>query len=303
MPLESLNPEMMINMVQNDIPQCSPKSTPPPPRKSSVSYKLRPMVRLTTRTQVRILPNTFVVVLVQQARPPGMGRVKNLDVMGYESFYMEYPGISVVPTTHIKINKNKAGYLTLLMCNNTSEEVVIQKSNMVALGIKSQWKVRSRSNHTRGHTRKLVVNKLTSTLTHQEEAPTTTSVWKTLEDTVFVGQHNTYMKPKVALRDFVLTPDLQKQFDALKEKYHDIFSIGPSDVGITDLAQMTINTRADTILYVVRPYKLALQHQDFLCKEIQALLDAKIIVPRISQYAAPCMVVPRKCKDPQVTSI
>ena len=184
MPLELLSPEVMINMVQNDIPQCSPKSTPSP-RKSSVSCKLRPMVRLMTRTQVRILPNTFAVVPVKQARPPGMGGVKNLDVMGYESFYMEYPGISVVPTTHIKINRNKAGYLTLLMCNNTSEEVVIQKSNTVALGIKSQWKVRSKSNQKWGHTRKLVINKLTST--HQEEAPTTTSVQKTLEDTAFVG--------------------------------------------------------------------------------------------------------------------
>ena len=33
------------------------------------------------------------------------------------------------------------------------------------------------------------------------------------------------------------------------------------------------------------------------------LLDAKIIVPSISQYAAPCMVVPRKCRDPSIASI
>ena len=66
---------------------------------------------------------------------------------------------------------------------------------------------------------------------------------------------------------------------------------------------MTIDTRADAIPYVARPYKLALQHQDFLRKEIQALLDAKIIIPNISQYVAPCMVVPRKCKDPQVASV
>ena len=184
MPLESLNPEMMINMIQNDITKCFSKSTPSP-RKSSVSHKLKPMVRLMTRTQVRIPPNTFAIVPVRQARRLGMGRVRNLDVMGYKSFYMEYPGISIVPTTHIKVNKNKAGYLTLLMCNNTSEEVVIQKSHTVALGIKSQWKVISRSHHTQGHPQKLVINKLTST--HQEESCTTMPVRKTLEDTVFVG--------------------------------------------------------------------------------------------------------------------
>ena len=58
----------------------------------------------------------------------------------------------------------------------------------------------------------------------------------------------------------MLTPDLQQKFEALKEKYNDIFSVGPSDVGITDLAQMMIDTRDDAIPYKVRPYKLALQH-------------------------------------------
>ena len=60
---------------------------------------------------------------------------------------------------------------------------------------------------------------------------------------------------------------------------------------------MTIDTKPEAIPYAARPYKLALQHQEFLRKEIQALLDTGIIVPSISQYAALCMAVPRKCKD------
>ena len=78
---------------------------------------------------------------------------------------------------------------------------------------------------------------------------------------------------------------------------------GPSDIGITDLSKMMIDTKEDAVPYAARPYKLALQHQDFLRREIQALLDAKIIVPSISQYVAPCMVVPRKCRDPSIASI
>ena len=118
-----------------------------------------------------------------------------------------------------------------------------------------------------------------------------------------MGRHNTYTKPKVAVRDVVLPPDLQKEFENLKEEYKDIFSIGPSDIGIMDLSEMTIDTKEDAIPYAARPYKLVLQHQVFLRREIQALLDAKIIVPSISQYAAPCMVVPRKCRDPSTASI
>ena len=40
--------------------------------------------------------------------------------------------------------------------------------------------------------------------------------------------------------------------------------MGPSDIGITDLSEMTIDTKEDVIPYAVRPYNLALQHQDFL---------------------------------------
>ena len=112
-----------------------------------------------------------------------------------------------------------------------------------------------------------------------------------------------YTKPKVVLRDVKLSPALQKEFENLKDEYKDIFSTGLSDIGITDLSEMMIDTKEDAIPYAVRPYKLALQHQDFLRREIQVLLDTKIIVPSISQYGAPCMVVPRKCRDPSTASI
>ena len=79
-----------------------------------------------------------------------------------------------------------------------------------------------------------------------------------------MGRHNTYTKPKVVLRDVNLPSDLQKEFENLKEEYKDIFSMGPLDISITDLSEMTIDTKEDAIPYAARPYKLALQHQDFL---------------------------------------
>ena len=144
------------------------------------------------------------------------------------------------------------------------------------------------------------MNKL---VTHPDHDVKSVSVRETLGKTASVGRHNMYTKPKVILRDIKLSPDLQKEFKNLKEEYKDIFSMGPSDIGITDLSEMTIDTKEDAIPYAARPYKLALQHQDFLRREVQALFDAKIIVPSISPYVAPCMVVPRKCRDPTTASI
>ena len=123
-------------------------------------------------------------------------------------------------------------------------------------------------------------------------------VWKSLENTAFVTRYNTYTKPPVKLKDAVVPESICEGFEKLKEEFKDIISQGPSDIGVTDLAEMTINTKPDSIPHATHPYKLALQHQEFFRKEIHALLDTNVIVLSVSKYAAPCMVVPRKCKLP-----
>ena len=242
-------------------------------------------------------------------KPPGSVKLKNLDITGYPNFYLEHPTVSVLPTTHTKINKNKAGYLVLLLLNTGNDMVVIEKSSTIALGIKSQWKVwfqkvwsKNKPPKKKHKVNRVEVNQLT-TKSREEQKTLKASVRKVLENMAFVGRHNIYTKPKTTLRDVTLTQDLQSKFKELKEHYKDIFSVGPSDIGVTDLAEMTIETCEDALPYAARPYKLALQHQDFLRREIQALLDAQIIVPSISQYAAPCMVIPRKCREPNPSKI
>ena len=224
--------------------------------------------------------------------------------MGYENFYVEYPDVSILPTTHTKLSKNKAGYLIVLAYNSGNEEMVLTKSCTIALGAKSVWKVRLGPTIPRKRTKKvteLMINNLTVKV--KESPLDKVNIREALEQTAFVWQHNTYAKPKITLKDVPLTKTQQRAFEELEKKYTDIFSTGPSDIGITDLSEMTIDTRDDAIPYAAQPYKLALQHQQFLRREIQALLDTGIIVPSISQYAAQCMVVPRKCKDPQTAQI
>ena len=241
-----------------------PNSLREPTPTSSTSSRVKPMVRLLSSTQVRLPPKSLSVVPVKKKEHEGTLKIKNMDIMGCESFYTENPSVSVVPTTHTKLNRNKANHLILLLINSGEEEVVIQKACMIALGVKSKWKIQrnSKSHDDRAPLRlRRQVNKL---MTHPDSDNKGPSVQKTLEETVFVGRHNTYTKPKVDLRDVTLSPALQKEFENLKDKYKDIFSTGPSDIGITDLSEMTIDTKEDAIPYAARPYKLALQHQDFL---------------------------------------
>ena len=141
MPLQTLNLDYMLTNIQKlkemkHNPQVGTAPT------SSISNKPKPMVRLLSSTQVRLPPKALSVVLVKKKEHQGTLKIKSMDVMGYENFYTENPNISVVPTTHTKLNKNKANYLILLLINSGEEEIIIQKSCTIALGVKSKWKTK-----------------------------------------------------------------------------------------------------------------------------------------------------------------
>ena len=307
MPLKSLSSSNLVQEIhlkeETNIKKDTNKHKNKKVKVKSESKKPKSMVRLLTKTQVRLQPKTLSVIPVNMKLPANRPRLKTIDVMGYENFYVEYPDISILPTTHTKLNKNKAGHLVLLAYNAGMEEMVINKSCTIALGAKSVWKVQSSRQQNTTEAFDYRVNTLTSEDGQEEEGSSELTTREALESTAFVGRHNTYTKPKVDLKDVTLTELQEHAFEDLKKKYIDIFSTGPSDIGTTHMSEMTIDTRDDAIPYASHPYKLALQHQEFLRREIQALLDTGIIVHSISKYAAPCMVVPRKCKNPQTAQI
>ena len=75
--------------------------------------------------------------------PHNTKKLRTMDVVGYDSFYVEFPDLSVLPTTHTKMNKNKAGYMVLFLYNSGDEELIVNKSTTLVLGTKSTWKVKS----------------------------------------------------------------------------------------------------------------------------------------------------------------
>ena len=250
------------------------------------------MARLITKTQVRLKPKALSIIPVRAVSPLNINVIKTMDVMGYPNFYMEHPDVVIVPTTHSKLNKRKLSDLILLVMNNSEEEQVLQKSITLGLGVKSRWKIRKRSYQKVGDY--LHVN----TIQREDVTPINPcKVEKSLEDTVFVGRHNTYTKPWVDLADVQVPDSIKEAFKDLQKEFEDIVSQHASDIGVTDLAEMTIDTKPSSIPHASRPYKLVLQHQEFLRKEIQALLDTKVIILSISKYVAPCMVVGRKNND------
>ena len=98
---------------------------------------------------------------------------------------------------------------------------------------------------------------------------------------------------KVDLQDADITPGTRSTFDALYEKYPNVFSKGNEDIGRTQLVTMDIDT-GDIPPVSSRPYTLALKHHRWVQEEIETLKRAGVITKSMSPWASPIIMVPKK---------
>lgn len=93
-----------------------------------------------------------------------------------------------------------------------------------------------------------------------------------------------------------LNDDDKARLEALLIEYKDCFSFSFSDLGLTNLTEMSINLR-DTAPIVYRPYRLAYSERNKVKEMIQEMLDSGIIVESNSAYASPIILVQKKTGD------
>ena len=82
----------------------------------------------------------------------------------------------------------------------------------------------------------------------------------------------------------------------MQHNYDDIVNKHSSDISLTHLEEITIDTNPNLPPVTSKPYSLPLKHHKFVKEEIENLLEAGIIERSISPYAAPIIVVPREGK-------
>ena len=86
MPLQTLNLDYMLNNIQRSKEmRCNSQVETVPT--SPISNKPKPMVRLLSSTQVRLPPKSLSVIPVKKKEYQGTLKIRDMDVMGYESFY------------------------------------------------------------------------------------------------------------------------------------------------------------------------------------------------------------------------
>ena len=79
----------------------------------------------------------------------------------------------------------------------------------------------------------------------------------------------------------------------MKWNYKDIISEHSSDIRLTHLEEMTIETKLKLPLVASKPNPLPLKH-NFLKEEIENMLEAGVIERSMSPYATSIIVGPRK---------
>ena len=118
------------------------------------------------------------------------------------------------------------------------------------------------------------------------------------EKSAFMHPSKFYPKPKIILKDAPVTGEIQENFDKLLNEYKDIMSNKSTDIGVTTLEEVPIETDPDAPPIASKPYTISLKHQEFVKQELTKLLQAGLITHSISPYTSPCLVVSKKSSDP-----
>ena len=84
------------------------------------------------------------------------------------------------------------------------------------------------------------------------------------EKSAFIFHHNFYPKPKIDLKDAEISAETRQKLLTLQQNYDDIVSKHSSDIGLTHLEEMAIETDPNLPLVTSKPYPLPLKHHKFI---------------------------------------
>ena len=88
--------------------------------------------------------------------------------------------------------------------------------------------------------------------------------------------------------------ETRQKLQVLQQNYDDIVSKHSSDIRLTHLEEMTIDTDLNLPPIVSKPYPLPLKHHKLVKEEIENLVEAGLIERSMSPYVASIIVVPDK---------
>ena len=98
---------------------------------------------------------------------------------------------------------------------------------------------------------------------------------------------------KVELKDHDAPEETKQQFEELKAKYPEVFSLNNKDIRHTQLVTMDIDM-GNSPPVCQKLYTLLLKHYSWVQQKIETLEQAGVIKKSISPWASPIIVIPKK---------
>ena len=80
----------------------------------------------------------------------------------------------------------------------------------------------------------------------------------------FMFHHTFYLKPKLDLEDSKISQETQQKLQTFKQDYDILVSKHSSDIGLTHLEEMKIETDPKLPPVASKPYPLPLKHHKFV---------------------------------------
>ena len=258
--------------------------------------------RLYTKKEVRLQPHTINLIEAELNEPIKVKTGREIyQTKENELLSIEYPSIWVIETLQNQLDTGSVSKFVVFVMNPSDKEITMPKGITLAYLEETSFKAKrpKRSISSKEVNRKIRVGKVNIKNRVNEikkEKVKAVTVPLVPEDSALMTNEKFYPKPPVILEDAETSIQTKQKFEKLLEKYDDIISKHSSDIGRTPLETMTIDVKPSSKPATSKPYNTTLKNQEFLKQELKALLESGVIERSMSPYAAPIIVVNRKCK-------
>ena len=237
--------------------------------------------QLRTSTSVLLPGRTLAVIQVNsELKPEQTGQV--YEVQPNEVLSEKYPNIYIVPMIH-NVDTYIPDTVTMVIINFSVDDISISKGEI--MGFLQFQPIDISEIRTETSTKPSPIG------IGEDDVK---EVSKNQEEKKFItSPADIEVHRKINLQDADISEEHQNAFKELCHEFNDIFSVDLGDIGKTPLMEMKIDT-GDSPPITQKPYTLPLKHAEWVQKELEILEKAGVIVRRVSPWASPIVVVPKR---------
>ena len=201
----------------------------------------------------------------------------------------KYPNLCVIPMIH-NVDIHRTENVPLVIINMSSDEVYLLKGETMGFLQNQSLDISEIMTETSTEPSPIIFEDDNKELLYRQEGEINE---ENMEKKFITSPANIEVHRKVELKDADISEAQRNAFKDLCTEFNDIFSTDSGDIGKAPLLKVEIDT-GDSLPISTKPYTLPLKHTAWVQRELEILEKAGVIVRRISPWASPIVVVPKR---------